>query len=158
MQDKLTFKLNKTIKCQASVKGENTFIELDKLYLKAPTFRHKDYTLVLKKWFVEALFTVTNSLDEQDAQQEIGGSNKNKDSLGAKSIKTILYAAKGFDIVAFYNKFEKFLTVDVCFKDEDHEQCLSIGDLQKLSEDDFENLLAKYIEVFFIVSWMKTLR
>jgi hypothetical protein len=158
MKDKFSFKLNKSIKVQAKVKGENTFIDLDKLYLKAPTYRHKDYTLVLKKRFLEALFGMTKSVDRDDAQRQLDSAGGNDDKLDSQAIKTILYAAEGFDIVAFYKKFEKFLTVDVCFKDEDHEQPISVGDLEKLAEDDFEDLIAKYVEVFFIVSWMKTLK
>jgi len=36
-------------------------------------------------------------------------------------------------------------------------QPLISSEVQKIDESDFEELLAKYIEVFFIVSWMKTL-
>jgi hypothetical protein len=158
MQDKFVFDLNNPIKIQANINKENTFIDLDKLYLKAPTYRHKDYTLVLKKKFLEGLFKMTKSVDRDDAQKQLDVASDSDDKLDSQAIKTILYAAEDFDILAFYKKFEKLLAVDICFKDENYEQLLSVNDVQKLSEEDFENLITKYIEVFFIVSWMKTLK
>lgn len=156
MIDKLEFDLESSIKVQANIKGENTFIDLNKLQLKAPNYKHKDYTIALKKKFMEALFGMTNSVNKDEAQSAVSSSDDDK--LDVQSIKAILYASPNFDIVSFYNKFVKFLTVDICFKDEEFEQCVTKGELEKLSEIDLENLIAKYIEVFFIVSWMKTLK
>lgn len=149
--DNITFDLQTPLKVQANVDGKNVFNDLDKIYLKAPTYKDKDKTLVLKKKFIEAIFAMTATIQKQDAQEQIG-----EGKLDSKAIKAILFASKDFDIVAYFKHFESLL-INVAFKDEDMKQPLIISEVQKIDESDFEGLLAKYIEVFFIVSWMKTL-
>ena len=152
--DSLIFDLTQPIKVQFNTDGKNDFIDLDKIYLTAPTYKHRDLTIGLKKKFIEAIFAMTSSISKEDAQKQV---SDEKEELDAKSIKAILYAAKDFDIVSFFKKFESFLLSEVAFKDEARKQKLTSLDLQKISESDFEELLAKYLEGFFIVSWMKTL-
>jgi predicted thioredoxin/glutaredoxin len=149
--DNIIFDLQTPLKVQANVDGKNVFNELDKIYLKAPTYKDKDKTLVLKKKFIEAIFAMTATIQKQDAQEQIGDGK-----LDSKAIKAILFASKDFDIVAYFKHFESLL-INVAFKDEDMKQPLIVSEVQKINESDFEELLAKYIEVFFIVSWMKTL-
>jgi predicted thioredoxin/glutaredoxin len=149
--DKFIFDLQIPLKVQANVDGKNVFNDLDKIYLKAPTYKDKDKTLILKKKFIEAIFAMTATIQKQDAQEQIGDGK-----LDSKAIKAILFASKDFDIVAYFKHFESLL-INVAFKDEDMKQPLIIGEVQKINESDFEELLAKYLEVFFIVSWMKTL-
>jgi hypothetical protein len=151
MTDKINFTLQNPIKSQIKVDGRNDFTDIETLYLKAPSYKEKDKTLVLKKKFIEAVFLMTNSLQRQEAQEQVGDGK-----LDAKAIKAVLFAAKDFDIVAYFKHFESLL-LSVCFKDEAMEQPLNNLDMQKLDESDFEELLAKYLEVFFIGSWMKTL-
>ena len=149
--ENIIFDLQTPLKVQANVDGKNVFNDLDKIYLKAPTYKDKDKTLVLKKKFIEAIFAMTATIQKQDAQEQIG-----EGKLDSKAIKAILFASKDFDIVAYFKHFESLL-INVAFKDEDMKQPLIISEIQKINESDFEELLAKYIEVFFIVSWMKTL-
>jgi hypothetical protein len=149
--DNIIFDLQTPLKVQANVDGKNGFNDLDKIYLKAPTYKDKDKTLVLKKKFIEAIFAMTATIQKQDAQEQIGDGK-----LDSKAIKAILFASKDFDIVAYFKHFESLL-INVAFKDEDMKQPLIISEIQKINESDFEELLAKYLEVFFIVSWMKTL-
>lgn len=149
--DNITFDLQTPLKVQANVDGKNVFNDLDKIYLKAPTYKDKDKTLVLKKKFIEAIFAMTATIKKQDAQEQIG-----EGKLDSKAIKAILFASKDFDIVAYFKHFESLL-INLAFKDEDMKQPLISSEVQKIDESDFEELLAKYIEVFFIVSWMKTL-
>jgi len=149
--DNIIFDLQTPLKVQANVDGKNVFNELDKIYLKAPTYKDKDKTLVLKKKFIEAIFAMTATIQKQDAQEQIGDGK-----LDSKAIKAILFASKDFDIVAYFKHFESLL-INVAFKDEDTKQPLILSEVQKINESDFEELLAKYLEVFFIVSWMKTL-
>ena len=149
--DNIIFDLQAPLKVQANVDGKNVFNELDKIYLKAPTYKDKDKTLVLKKKFIEAIFAMTATIQKQDAQEQIGDGK-----LDSKAIKAILFASKDFDIVAYFKHFESLL-INVAFKDEDTKQPLILSEIQKINESDFEELLAKYLEVFFIVSWMKTL-
>lgn len=149
--DNIIFDLQTPLKVQANVDGKNVFNDLDKIYLKAPTYKEKDKTLVLKKKFIEAIFAMTATIQKQDAQEQIGDGK-----LDSKAIKAILFASKDFDIVAYFKHFESLL-INVAFKDEDTKQPLILSEIQKINESDFEELLAKYLEVFFIVSWMKTL-
>ena len=151
MTDKIIFTLQKPIKTQINIGGKNDFADLENIHLQAPSYKQKDKTLILKKKFIEAVFLMTNSLQRQDAQEQVGDGK-----LDAKAIKAVLFAAKDFDIVAYFKHFESLL-LNVGFKDEDMKQPLNNLDIQKLDETDFEELLAKYLEVFFIASWMKTL-
>ena len=151
MTDKISFTLQNPIKVQANFDGKNEFVDLNTVYLRAPSYKQKDKTLILKKKFIEAVFLMTNSLQKQEAQEQVG-----EGKLDAKAIKAVLYAAKDFDIISYFKHFESLL-LNVGFKDEDMKQPLNNLDVQKLDESDFEELLAKYLEVFFITSWMKTL-
>lgn len=153
MQDKFTFDLTSSIKVQFNSNGKNDFVELDKFYLSAPTYKHKDLTLLLKKKFIEAVFGMTQSLSQKEAQSKVESEGK----LDAKAVKSILYIAKDFDIGAFFSSFRKLLATDLCFKDEEMKQPVRLLELQNLSEEDEENLIAKYCEFFFLTSWMKTL-
>lgn len=154
MTDNLTFTLSAPLKVQLNVEGKNDFVEISTFYLSAPSFRHKDHTINLKKKFIEAVFAMTSSLQKEEAQKQV---NDEGGKLDAKAIKAILFAAKDFDILSFFKKFEAFLLSEICFKDSDMKQKITNLELQKLDESDFEELLAKYLEVFFITSWMKTL-
>lgn len=147
--DKIIFELRNPIKVQANIDGKNEFVELNTLTLKAPSYKDKDKTLVLKKKFIEAVFAMSSTLQKQEAQEQIG-----EGKLDSKAIKAILWAAKDFDIVSYFKQFENLL-VSVAFKDNDTP--LNILEVQKLDESDFEELLARYLEVFFIASWMRTL-
>jgi hypothetical protein len=153
MKDKIIFDLQNSIKVQFKDGDKNSFIDLDKIYLSAPSYKDKDKTLLLKKKFIEAIFGMTQSLSKQQASEQI----ENENGLDAKAIKAILYASPNFDIVSYFKSFANLL-LNVAFKDEDIKQPLTALDIEKISDEDFEELLAKYLEVFFIVSWMKTLK
>jgi len=154
MEDKLVFTLKTPLEVQVTNNGKNEFLNIDKLYLSAPTYKHRDNTIGLKKRFIEAIFAMTNSLSKKEAESATGESESELDT---KAIKAILYAAKDFDIVSFFNEFTKFLIKDIAFKDEEMKQPLKGAEIEKINENDFEDLIAKYIEVFFASSWMKTL-
>ena len=153
MKDKIIFDLQNSIKVQFKDGDKNSFIDLDKIYLSAPSYKDKDKTLLLKKKFIEAIFGMTQSLSKQQASEQI----ENENGLDAKAIKAILYASPNFDIVSYFKSFANLL-LNVAFKDEEMKQPLNNLDIEKINEEDFEELLAKYLEVFFIVSWMKTLK
>jgi hypothetical protein len=153
MKDKIIFDFQTPLKVQANVDGKNVFNDLNKIYLSAPSYKDKDKTLLLKKKFIEALFGMTLSLSKQQASEQI----ENENGLDAKAIKAILYASPNFDIVSYFKSFANLL-LNVAFKDEEMKQPLNNLDIEKINDEDFEELLAKYLEVFFIVSWMKTLK
>lgn len=153
MKDTIIFDLQNSIKVQFKDGEKNSFIDLNKIYLSAPSYKDKDKTLLLKKKFIEAIFSMTQSLSKQQASEQI----ENENGLDTKAIKAILYASPNFDIVSYFKSFENLL-LNVAFKDEEMKQPLISLDIQKINDEDFEELLAKYLEVFFIVSWMKTLK
>ena len=156
MKDKIIFDFQNPVKVQFKDGEKNCFIDLDKIYLSAPSYKDKDKTLLLKKKFIEAIFGMTQSLSKQQASEQIDNKD-NEEPLDAKKIKTILYASPNFDIVGYFKSFANLL-LNVAFKDEEMKQPLNNLDIEKINEEDFEELLAKYLEVFFIVSWMKTLK
>ena len=153
MKDKIIFDLQNSIKVQFKDGDKNSFLDLDKIYLSAPSYKDKDKTLLLKKKFIEAIFGMTQSLSKQQAGEQI----ENENGLDTKAIKAILYASPNFDIVSYFKSFANLL-VNVAFKDEEMKQPFNSLDIEKINDEDFEELLAKYLEVFFIVSWMKTLK
>lgn len=152
MTDKITFELTSPINVQANIDGKNSFIDLNQIYLKAPSYKEKDKTLILKKKFLEALLLLPSYLPQQEAKEQI----EKETSFDAKAIKSLLYLFKDFDIISYFKQFENLL-LNVAFKDEEMKQPLINMDIAKIAESDYEELLAKYLEVFFIVSWMKTL-
>lgn len=154
MKDTIIFDLQNSIKVQIKDGDKNSFNDLNKIYLLAPSYKDKDKTLLLKKKFIEAVFGMTQALSKQQADTQIGTDDGSIDS---KAIKTILYASPNFDIVSYFKSFANLL-LNVAFKDEEMKQPFNSLDIEKINQEDFEELLAKYLEVFFIVSWMKTLR
>ncbi len=81
----------------------------------------------------------------------------NDDSgLDADSIKESLSICNDDDLIEFHDKFMEFFTQDICFKDEDVTGKLLPIDIEKIDVDDLEGMISKYIEVFFISSWMKS--
>lgn len=153
MKDKIIFDLQNSIQVQFKDGDKNSFLDLDKIYLSAPSYKDKDKTLLLKKKFIEAIFGMTQSLSKQQAGEQI----ENENGLDTKAIKAILYASPNFDIVSYFKSFANLL-LNVAFKDEEMQQPFNSLDIEKINDEDFEELLAKYLEVFFIVSWMKTLK
>ena len=153
MKDKIIFDLQNSIQVQFKDGDKNCFLDLNKIYLSAPSYKDKDKTLLLKKKFIEAIFGMTQSLSKQQAGEQI----ENENGLDTKAIKAILYASPNFDIVSYFKSFANLL-LNVAFKDEEMKQPFNSLDIEKINEEDFEELLAKYLEVFFIVSWMKTLK
>ena len=101
---------------------------------------------------MEALLLLPSYLPQQEAKEQI----EKETSFDAKAIKSLLYLFKDFDIISYFKQFENLL-LNVAFKDEEMKQPLINMDIAKIAESDYEGLLAKYLEVFFIVSWMKTL-
>lgn len=158
MQDNIVYELKNPVeKVHVKIDGKNEFMDLTEIYLQAPSFRQKNSCIVLKKKYMEAVFAMTKHVDQNKAQKEIDQSSDD-DKVTAQAVKFLLNAAQGFDIIDFYNEFNKFLASGIAFKDESFEQKLLVSDLDKLSEGDQENIVAKYIEVFFVSSWMDSLK
>lgn len=153
-KEHLVITLEHPIKVHYNLDGKNDFIDLNDIYLRAPSYKEGRNGLILKKKFIEAIVTMTSGMTKSRAE-EIDDQNKDND-MDEKSIKAVLYGAKDFDIVNFYDEFKKLLE-KVAYKSADMLQRLNNMELDKLSYDDIEKIVVGYIKNFFIVSWMKTL-
>jgi hypothetical protein len=153
--ESFTFNLSKPIKIQGQVDGKNEFIECDELHLIAPSLKQMRYSINLKKKFGEALFGFFTTLNKSgQAKAEVKAEEESK-GLKAKEIIQSLYLAEGFDIASFFDEFKSLLVSGVCFTDVNQSNRIRPSDLDKVSLEDTEDLTGKYIEVFFISSWMK---
>jgi hypothetical protein len=163
MTDNTVFILEEPIKSQLNVDGKNDIVDINSLYLSAPTYKEKDRTIPLKQAFITAQsrlgMLMMDSIDQSEAQRRREErEEEGEEEMDISGIKMILFASGGdaINLKLFFDNFAKLLC-SVAFKDEDMKQPIRALDLQKMSEDDFENLIATYIQVFFISSWMKTL-
>jgi hypothetical protein len=162
--DNISFELESKIKAQVKVDGKNDIIDLGTLYLTCPSYKEKDKTLPLKQAFITAQtrlsFAMADLMDSDSVEKrrEERESKEEDNKMDIQGIKMILFASgeQAININLFFDNFAKLLKA-VCFKDEEMTQPINDSEIQKIEENDFENLVAKYIEVFFISSWMKTL-
>lgn len=154
--DSFVYELESSISVHNKVNGKNQLDHIDKLYLQAPSMKGLSrYSLPMKKKFFEAMFSMTQNVSRDEAERKMQ-QDSSSDGLDAKSILAILYGAKDFDILSFYDICNSFL-VNVCFKDEDLQNNITLNELRSVKEEELEGLVAKYIEVFFSTSWMKML-
>jgi len=161
MQEDLVFKLEKSVQVSVNSSGKNTFEEIDTIYLKAHSYKDKSRTLPLKQAFLSAQTTLALKMSksiEESQKREIKDGDA-QDSMNATTIKMILFASgeDAINLPSFFVNFEKFLINGIAFKDSDFKQSITALELGKLSEFDFEELVAKYIEVFMASSWARTL-
>ena len=162
--DKINFTLENPIKTQIKVDGKNDILDVSELYLFCPSYKEKDKTLPIKQAFITAQtrlsFAMADVMDSDsiEKRREERESSEEENKMDIQGIKMILFASgeQAININLFFNNFSKLLKA-VCFKDEEKTQPINDSEIQKMDESDFENLIAKYIEVFFISSWTKTL-
>lgn len=157
MSDVKEFKLEVPIKAHVNIDGKNDIVDIDTLYLQAPTLKHRFQVINLKKMYVEALFGITQIFTQDQINSQVSESDKDE-SVSAKAISFTLNGAKNFDIASFYKKFYDLLGSGLCFTDSECTSKLESKFLDGLSNDDYENLCAKYLEFFLAASWMKSLQ
>lgn len=150
----MEYSLQEPIKSHAKVDGKFELIDLHTLYFKAPSKQERDITRALKKQFLTSIITLPELSRESDlARHEV---EKEDGKFDAKTIKFILFAVKDLDINKFFAGFKNLFS-RVAFKDAALEIKMQTLDLDNLEEDDLENIIAKYMEFFFVTSWMKSL-
>jgi hypothetical protein len=156
MQEKIVVDLINPIKSHLNIDGRNDIVEITKLYLVAPTpYKHKYYTIDLKKRFVSAMVRLANSTPRNNKNEK----EQEDKNIDAKAFIQILYSSgDDFDLVGFFKKFSDLLCNNICFKDESTTQKIIQLDLDKLSEEDFDNITGKYFEAFLSASLMKILK
>lgn len=121
------------------------------LLLKAPSNVHRFQVNKLKQAFLQAGFGMQKMTagNAKGAAQEAQGAND--EPMSASTIMSILLLG-GADMNDFYETFKDMLCKNLCFVDGTVPMNANLFDNLTLSEGDL--LLGKYLEVFFISSWM----
>ncbi len=170
MKQELEFKLNNPIKeSQVNIDSKNTTLDIDTLYLKAPTRQHRSKTMLLKQAFLSAqelrsmkIFAtgVLSTFDKLN-KESVRQNDDSEESDGTMDIDTIrdviLKSDKDcIDIVNFCDNFTKLiLSQGICFKSEESKNAINNSDLDKITEEDFESLMIQYIWFFLTASWSR---
>lgn len=159
MSDVKEFKLEVPIKAHVNIDGKNDIVDIDTLYLQAPTLKHRDAVIVLKKIYKIAHFNfeimVENLKDNRSeeeklkAQDNLNDVTEESDAILVEHVATILQGSD-FDIIDFYKKFINFLSMEICYKDAECKNHATLHDLNLLHEPDYQKLIATYITFFFI--------
>jgi len=156
MSKELEIKLIEPIESHYNDNGKNEVKMIETLYFKAPNYKHRDLTLKLRQDFLGAMIGLAKGSENTSQSQE--QSDEDFD-LDAKSIRHIItLAGSNFDAPSFYNSFTALFLKEICFKDEEKKQKVLNSDLNKLSDSDLDQIIVRYIEVFFANSWMSVLK
>lgn len=171
MQEKFEFKLENPLKTHGQVDGNNELVTIDKLYLQAPTYKHREKTIAIKQAYLSAeqlrsmkIFAtgVHNAMEK--VKNEITKDVKEKEEekeLPEEDIRNVLFRS-GEDCINLSKFFDKFINLfssknGVCFRDEDCTDLIKPHELNEMSEIDLEDLVVEYIRVFFIPSWKRNM-
>jgi hypothetical protein len=148
MKDFFEFKLSSSI--NTSVGSE--LKDLDTIYLKCFNIAdHRNATILLRNQYKRMVIDVLPDLEKlpKPKNQESSGEQK------AEDIKELFSIFDGDKFITFLDKFIEFFKLDIAFKDSDLKYKMINIDINKIDSSDLELLVAKYIEVFFLSSWMK---
>jgi hypothetical protein len=147
-KDFIEFKLSKSI--NTSVGSE--LKDLDTLYLKCFNIAdHRNATISLRNQYKRMVIDVLPELEKLPKPKDQEGSGEQK----AEDIRELFSIFDGDKFIVFLDKFLEFFKLDILFKDENFKHKANDIDIKKINPDDIELLIAKYIEVFFLSSWMK---
>ena len=156
MSKELEINLIEPIESHYNDNGKNKVRKIETLYFKAPNYKHRDLTLKLRQDFLGAMIGLAKGSETTSQSQE--QSDEDFD-LDAKSIRHIItLAGSNFDAPSFYNSFTALFLKEICFKDEEKKQKVLSSDLNNLSLVDLDQIIVRYIEVFFANSWMSVLK
>lgn len=152
MKDYISIQLFNPIKLSINKAGKNTFEDLETLYAKCWNLKeHRNITRSLRNQFKRLPLSLQDILPEQE---EGGRENKEENKkINAKEINDLLSIVGHKELEEFSKTFQSFLSNNILFKDEELTQPVNAIDLAKLSIEDEENIISKYIEVFFALSW-----
>lgn len=156
LRDFIEVKIANPIKIQCNIDGRNDFIDLDKIYLKCFNKKdHQNITLLLRNQYKRMMLSNISLMPSNDSVRDVKDKQESTEEETIESTKQVLSICDGDKLLSFYDKFKEFLSKDVAFKDESFKQKMNGVDLDKLDMDDFEKIVASYIGVFFVSSWMK---
>jgi len=152
MKDYISIQLFNPIKLSINKAGKNTFEDLETLYAKCWNLKeHRNITRSLRNQFKRLPLSLQDILPKQE---EGGRENKEENKkISAKEINDLLSIVDHKELEEFSKTFQSFLSKNILFKDEELTQPVNAIDLEKLSIEDEENIISKYIEVFFVLSW-----
>ena len=149
------FNLENPIKVHFKEDGKNIEKEITELYLSEPSaYEDRSLTINLRQSFLKAMIDLAGKYSNKENQ---ASEKQEENSFDEKSIKLIL--TLGFDgdnLNKYYEHFKELASRRV-YKDNEKQQKMNKVDLLKLSENDFDNLVVRYLHLFFVNSWMKTL-
>lgn len=156
LKDFIEIKIDSSIKSQLKVGEKNSLVDLDTFYLKCFNVKdHKNITLALRNKYKRmmignaTLFSKLISDNKKEIKEELNEKEQ------VDSILEILSISDDIELISFYEKFKEFLLQDIAFKDESFSQKINALDLENLDNNDLEKIIANYIAVFFVSSWMK---
>jgi hypothetical protein len=123
------------------------------LLLKAPSNVHRFQVNKLKQAFLQAAFGMqkmtSGSTNNKSAAKEAAPDTQ--EQMSASTIMNILFLGNA-DMNEFYETFKDMLCKNLCFIDGNVPMNSHLFENLTLNEGDL--LLGKYLEVFFISSWM----
>lgn len=147
------FNLENPIEVHLKQDGKNTIGKINELYLKAPAaFDDRNLILALRQSFLKGLTSLATDFQGKSQNANIDDSQKEIDP---KTIKAVINLGVE-NIAKFYEDFIELANKNI-FKDLDGENKINKAELNKLSQDDLDNLIATYLHLFFTNSWMKVL-
>ena len=155
----IEFELSTPIKgiYQGNHSDNNKSVDCKKLYLKANSPRHKEQTRELKRLFLRAVALMARELgNNKKSKEDEEDDNKKDDGKLDKAWILAMFQLTDIDLNKYVKIFKRFALKDICYTDKDFKHLIKSDDFDNLSEDDDENLIASYLEVFFIHSWFPT--
>lgn len=156
LKEFIEVKIENPIKVQCNIDGVNDFVDLEKVYLKCfNKAQHQNITLLLRNQYKRMMVSNMSLLPDRKAVENSKDKQELTEQETIESIKQLLSICDGDQLIAFYGRFKEFLVNDITFKDDSFKQKVNGLDLGKLENDDLENIIASYVAVFFVFSWMK---
>lgn len=155
LKEFIEVKISNPIKVAYNLDGKNDFLELDTIFLKCFNKKdHQNITLLMRNKYKRMMLSNVSLFSKfiDGKPQEI---KVLTDEEEIDSIRQTLTICDGDELISFYDKFKEFLLKDIAFKDESFKQKLNGVELNLLDNDDLEAIIANYISVFFVASWMK---
>tara|TARA_R100000951_G_scaffold109887_1_gene107488 strand:+ start:1729 stop:2238 length:510 start_codon:yes stop_codon:yes gene_type:complete len=163
MKDLFEFKLSQSINTSIG----NELKDIDTLYLKCFNIAdHRNITVILRNE-LNILVKKSDAIIISSLGKEILENIDNlPDDTKQDSVKPDisefildkLVSVEGKTAELFRNKFIEFFKMKILFKDELLTQSANDIDISKISIEDIEELIAKYIEVFFLPLWKNRLK
>lgn len=121
------------------------------LLLKAPSNVHRFYVNKLKQAFLQSALNMQKATATNNSKPVNQAEASQDEGMSAATIMSVLLLG-GADMNEFYEIFKDMLCKNLCLVDGSVQMTSHLFD--NLSLHDGDLLIGKYLEVFFISSWM----